>query len=147
MAHTKAAGAAKRTVNVAGKRLGIKIFGGSFAKSGSIIVRQRGTVFHPGKGTSIGRDHTIFATTDGYVDFRRMTGHKRSKKYIDILPEPRVEATETKAEAKPKAVAKKTVAKADAPKVKKTTKKASATKTTKKTTAKKTAAKSSKKSA
>lgn len=102
MAHTKAGGAAKRTVNVAGKRLGIKVPGGAFAKAGNIIVRQRGTKFYPGKGVEIGRDHTIFAVTDGYVSFRNMTGHKRSKKYIDVLPEKQVEVEQTVSE-KPEA--------------------------------------------
>lgn len=87
MAHTKAGGAAKRTVNVAGKRLGIKKFAGEFVKSGNIIVRQRGTKFHVGKNTMLGKDHTIFAVADGYVTFRQMTGYKRAKKFVDVLPE------------------------------------------------------------
>jgi large subunit ribosomal protein L27 len=86
MASTKAAAAAKRTVNVAGKRLGIKKFGGEYVRSGNIIVRQRGTKFYPGENTMLGRDHTIFATADGFVGFRRMTGYKREQSYIDVLP-------------------------------------------------------------
>ena len=95
MAHTKAAGAAKRTVNVAGKRLGLKKFGGEFVKAGNIIMRQRGTQFHPGNNVMLGRDHTIFATAPGFVSFRHMTGLKRSKKFIDVVPA--VENIHTKA--------------------------------------------------
>ncbi|MBN1915441.1 50S ribosomal protein L27 [Candidatus Dojkabacteria bacterium] len=87
MAHTKQQGAASRTVNVEGKRLGVKRFGGQFVHNGTIIVRQKGTKFHPGKNTDIGRDFTIFATQDGYVSFRNMTGYKRDKKYVDVLAE------------------------------------------------------------
>ena len=85
MAHTKSQGAAKRTVNVAGKRLGVKKFGGQSVVSGNIIVRQRGSSFHPGKGTMMGKDFTIFATQTGIVSFRNMTGHKRGKKYVDVV--------------------------------------------------------------
>lgn len=85
MAHTKSQGAANRTVNVAGKRLGIKRFGGEFVHSGTIIVRQKGTKFHPGKNTGIGRDYTIFSTAEGKVSFRNMTGFSRNKKFVDVL--------------------------------------------------------------
>ncbi len=85
MAHTKAAGSAKRTVDVAGKRLGIKKFSGEFVKSGNIIVRQHGTKFHPGVGTMLGRDYTIFAVAEGFVSYRQMTGFKRAKKFVDVL--------------------------------------------------------------
>lgn len=89
MAHFKAGGAkAHQGVNIAGKRLGIKRYGGEFVRSGNIIVRQRGTVYHPGKNVSMGRDHTIFSVSDGYVSFRAMTGYKRGKKYVDVLAEP-----------------------------------------------------------
>lgn len=87
MAHSAATGSAKRTVDVPGKRLGIKRFGGQKVNAGEIIVRQRGSQFYPGKNASIGRDFTIFAKEDGYVHFRRMTGYKRTQKYVDILPE------------------------------------------------------------
>lgn len=86
MAHTKAAGAAKRNVNVAGKRLGIKKYAGEVVEPGNIVVRQRGTPFYPGRNTMMGRDHTIFATAPGVVGFRRMTGYKRSQKLVDVLP-------------------------------------------------------------
>lgn len=86
MAHTKAQGAAARTVNVAGKRLGIKRFGGEAVNAGTIIVRQRGTKFHPGKNVSVGKDHTLFATSQGFVSFRKMTGYHRGQKFVDVLP-------------------------------------------------------------
>jgi large subunit ribosomal protein L27 len=95
MAHTKAAGAAKRNVNVAGKRLGIKKFAGEYVKPGNIILRQRGTKFHPGNNTMLGRDHTIFSVVEGYVSFRDMTGYKRAQKWVDVT------ALEAVAEVKP----------------------------------------------
>ncbi len=132
MAHTKAGGAAKRTVNVAGKRLGVKVPGGAYAKAGNIIVRQRGTRYYPGKGADIGRDHTIFAVTDGYVYFRNMTGHKRAKKYIDILPEDPEVVVEAKTVVSPtkekKAESKSTPAKKATSATKKTATKAKSTK-------------------
>lgn len=133
MAHTKAAGAAKRTVNVAGKRRGLKAFGGQFVTAGSIIVRQLGTKFYAGKNADMGRDFTIFATVDGYVDFRRMTGYKRAKKFVDIL-------VERPAKNMPVTAAAPKVAKAETAKPaakKETTKKASAKKSAKKPAAKK----------
>jgi large subunit ribosomal protein L27 len=87
MATTKTAGAAKRTVNIEGKRLGVKKFGGEYVKSGDIIVRQRGTKMHPGENTGLGRDHTIFSKVLGRVKFRRMTGYKRTQFIIDVLPQ------------------------------------------------------------
>lgn len=93
MAHSASTGSAKRTVDVAGKRLGIKKFGGQVVNAGDIVVRQRGTKFHPGKNTGLGRDHTIFSKIEGFVSFRRMTGYKRAKKFVDILP--KVEAVKT----------------------------------------------------
>lgn len=97
MAHFKAGGAkAHQGINVAGKRLGVKLYAGQFAKSGNIIVRQRGTVFHPGKNVRMGRDHTLFATSDGYVSFRDMTGYKRGQKYVDILENEPIDQKEQK---------------------------------------------------
>ncbi|MCA9379363.1 50S ribosomal protein L27, partial [Candidatus Dojkabacteria bacterium] len=86
MAHTKATGAAKRNVDVAGKRLGIKKFAGEYVKPGNIILRQRGTKFYPGINTMIGKDHTIFAVSEGFVAFRQMTGYKRTQKWVDVNP-------------------------------------------------------------
>ena len=86
MAHLKAAGAkAHQGVNMRGKRLGVKLSEGQSAISGNIIIKQRGTVYHPGRNVRMGRDHTIYATAEGKVSFRRMTGAKRSQKYVDIV--------------------------------------------------------------
>lgn len=85
MAHTASVGSAKRTVNVRGKRLGVKKFGGEFVKAGEIIIRQKGSKFYPGKNADSGRDFTIFSKISGYVSFRKMTGFKRGQKYVDIL--------------------------------------------------------------
>jgi len=85
MAHTKAQGAANRTINMAGKRLGLKCGAGQFVNAGTIIMRQRGSKFHPGIHAGMGKDYTIFAKAEGYVSFRNMTGIHRGQKYIDIL--------------------------------------------------------------
>ncbi len=69
--------------DTAGKRLGVKVFGGQFARAGNIIVRQRGTKFYPGENAGMGRDFTIFALKDGVVRFRE----SRGRKYVDIMPE------------------------------------------------------------
>jgi large subunit ribosomal protein L27 len=80
MAHKKAAGKTTQRTPIRGKRLGLKIFGGQKANSGNIIVRQRGTKFHPGIGTKIGRDFTIYAIKKGNVKFIT----KRGIKYITV---------------------------------------------------------------
>jgi len=80
MAHKKGGGVTAKNRDSAGKRLGVKIYGGQKAKSGNIIVRQRGTNFFPGIGTKIGRDHTIFATCEGVVKFRK----KLARLFIDV---------------------------------------------------------------
>lgn len=85
MAHSAATGSAKRTVNVAGKRLGIKKFGGESVNPGDIILRQRGSEFYPGLNVKEGRDFTIYATAQGVVQFRRMSGYKRNQKYVDVV--------------------------------------------------------------
>ncbi len=85
MAHKKAQGAATQKANVPGKRLGIKKHAGEDVKIGNIIVRQRGSKFHPGRNTSMGKDHTIFAMSDGKVSFRNMTGTKRGRKAVDVI--------------------------------------------------------------
>lgn len=69
MAHIKAGGTTKGNRDSIAKRLGVKVFGGQKVKSGNIIVRQRGTKFHPGQGVSMGNDYTIFATRKGEVRF------------------------------------------------------------------------------
>lgn len=71
MAHKKGEGSVKNGRDSESKRLGVKIYGGQPVISGNIILRQRGTQYHPGKNVGIGRDHTIFATTDGVVEFRK----------------------------------------------------------------------------
>lgn len=83
MAHKKAGGSkARQGGNVAGKRLGFKIYGGEKISSGSIILRQMGTTFHEGVGVGRGRDHTLFAKVDGTVSIRTKLG----KKIIEVLP-------------------------------------------------------------
>ncbi len=81
MAHKKGEGSVKNGRDSHSKRLGVKIFGGQSAISGNIIVRQRGTTFHPGKNVGVGRDWTIFATADGVVEFRKTKGDKT---YISV---------------------------------------------------------------
>jgi large subunit ribosomal protein L27 len=76
MAHTKQSGKTRQHATRPGKRLGVKIFGGQNIKTGQIIVRQRGTKFHPGKGVGIGSDHTLFASQDGTVLFKTVRGKK-----------------------------------------------------------------------
>lgn len=81
MAHKKGEGSVKNGRDSQSKRLGVKIFGGQPAISGNIIVRQRGTVFHPGKNVAVGKDWTIFATADGVVEFKKTKGDKT---YISV---------------------------------------------------------------
>lgn len=81
MAHKKGEGSVKNGRDSHSKRLGVKIFGGQPAIAGNIIVRQRGTTFHPGKNVSVGRDWTIFATADGVVEFKKSKGDKT---YISV---------------------------------------------------------------
>lgn len=74
MAHKKAGGSSRNGRDSAGRRLGVKKFGGQIVIPGNIIVRQRGTKFYPGTGVDIGRDHTIFAKAEGRVEFREKAG-------------------------------------------------------------------------
>lgn len=76
MAHKKGEGSVKNGRDSQSKRLGVKIFGGQSAIAGNIIVRQRGTVYHPGKNVGVGRDFTLFALTDGVVEFKKSRGDK-----------------------------------------------------------------------
>jgi large subunit ribosomal protein L27 len=71
MAHKKGEGSVKNGRDSQSKRLGVKIFGGQAAISGNIIVRQRGTVYHPGKNVGVGRDYSLFALSDGVVEFKK----------------------------------------------------------------------------
>lgn len=83
MAHKKGAGSSRNGRESESKRLGVKLFGGQYAKAGNIIVRQRGTRHHPGENVGMGKDHTIFALIDGNVKFSR----KRNKKsFVSIEP-------------------------------------------------------------
>lgn len=82
MAHVKAGGVAKTNKDSVSKRLGVKIYGGQFAKAGNVIVRQKGTRVHAGDGVDIGRDYTIFATRVGKVNFSQ----KRGKQVVSVLP-------------------------------------------------------------
>jgi large subunit ribosomal protein L27 len=77
VAHKKAGGSSKNGRDSESKRLGVKIFGGQSVIAGNIIVRQRGTKFHPGVNVGIGRDHTLFARTDGRVTFSTKGAKKR----------------------------------------------------------------------
>ena len=76
MAHKKGEGSVKNGRDSQSKRLGVKIFGGQSAISGNIILRQRGTVYHPGKNVGVGRDFTLFALIDGVVEFKKRRGDK-----------------------------------------------------------------------
>jgi large subunit ribosomal protein L27 len=74
MAHKKAGGSSRNGRDSAGRRLGVKLFGGQIAIPGNIIVRQRGTKFYPGTGVDMGTDHTLFAVAKGRVEFREKAG-------------------------------------------------------------------------
>ena len=82
MAHKKGEGSTSNGRESHSKRLGVKIYGGNLAIPGNIIVRQRGTKFHPGIGVGIGRDHTIFAMTEGLVEFSRK---KNDRCYVNVI--------------------------------------------------------------
>jgi len=83
MAHKKGVGSSRNGRESHSKRLGVKVFGGQFAKAGNIIVRQRGTKHHPGVGVGLGKDHTIYAMVDGYVQFEKK---KDAKSFVSVLP-------------------------------------------------------------
>jgi len=83
MAHKKGVGSSKNGRESESKRLGVKIFGGQFAKAGNILVRQRGTQHHPGDNVGIGKDHTLFALVDGKVVFRK---RKDNRSYVSVEP-------------------------------------------------------------
>lgn len=83
MAHKKGAGSSRNGRESESKRLGVKLFGGQNAKAGNIIVRQRGTVHNPGLNVGIGRDHTLFALTDGVVEFKKKANNKS---FVSVVP-------------------------------------------------------------
>lgn len=83
MAHKKGQGSTQNNRDSAGRRLGVKKFGGQFVRAGNIIIRQRGTKVHPGNNVGMGKDHTIFALIDGIVSFERKD---RERKKVSIIP-------------------------------------------------------------
>ncbi|MBQ4034012.1 MAG: 50S ribosomal protein L27 [Paludibacteraceae bacterium] len=83
MAHKKGVGSSKNGRESASKRLGLKLFGGQFAKAGNILVRQRGTVHNPGANVGMGKDHTLYALVDGVVEFKKK---KDNKSYVNVVP-------------------------------------------------------------
>lgn len=84
MAHKKAGGSSRNGRDSAGRRLGVKKFGGEAVAAGNIIVRQRGTKFHPGPNVGMGRDHTLFALAEGKVNFHK--GHAR-RTFVSVDPQ------------------------------------------------------------
>ncbi|KAA0013184.1 50S ribosomal protein L27 [Billgrantia pellis] len=83
MAHKKAAGSTRNGRDSESKRLGVKLFGGQAVAAGNIIVRQRGTRFHAGTGVGIGRDHTLFALSDGVIKFE--TKGPKNRKFVSVV--------------------------------------------------------------
>ena len=83
MAHKKGEGSVKNGRDSQSKRLGVKIYGGQPAAAGNIIIRQRGTSYHPGKNVGVGRDFTIFALADGVVEFKK---GKNNKTFVSVAP-------------------------------------------------------------
>ena len=86
MSHKKGGGSSRNGRDSESKRLGVKKYGGEFVIPGNIIVRQRGTRFYPGDNVGIGKDHTLYATAEGFVDFRT---RRDGRKYISVLSERR----------------------------------------------------------
>ena len=84
MAHKKAGGSSRNGRDTAGRRLGVKKFGGEAVLAGNILVRQRGTKFHPGDNVGMGRDHTLFALVEGAVDFTVKSG---GRTYVSVRPQ------------------------------------------------------------
>jgi len=117
MAHKKGVGSSKNGRESESKRLGVKIYGGQFAKAGNILIRQRGTTHYPGDNVGMGKDHTLFALVDGTVVFRK---RRNNRSYVSVDPIAEVavaEAPVKKAEVKPEAkVEAKKETKAEAPK-------------------------------
>ena len=83
MAHKKGVGSSKNGRESHSKRLGLKLFGGQYAKAGNILVRQRGTVHNPGLNVGMGKDYTLYALVDGIVTFRKKANNKS---YVSVLP-------------------------------------------------------------
>ncbi len=108
MAHKKGAGSSKNGRESESKRLGVKIYGGQFAKAGNILIRQRGTRHHPGENVGMGKDHTLFALIDGTVVFRKK---RKNRSYVSVAPIVDVDIAVAEAPVK------KAPKKAEAPKV------------------------------
>lgn len=83
MAHKKAGGSTRNGRDSESKRLGVKMYGGQVVIAGNIIVRQRGTRFHPGVNVGMGRDHTLFAKADGHIKFQRKG--LKNRQYVNVL--------------------------------------------------------------
>ena len=83
MAHKKAGGSSRNGRDSQAKRLGVKAYGEQFVSAGSIIVRQRGTVYHPGKNVGVGRDFSLFALTDGVVEFKK---GRNNRTFVSVAP-------------------------------------------------------------
>jgi len=83
MAHKKGVGSSKNGRESHSKRLGVKIYGGQFAKAGNIIIRQRGTAHNPGENVGMGKDHTLFALVDGIVEFKKT---RNEKSFVSVTP-------------------------------------------------------------
>ncbi len=83
MAHKKAGGSSRNGRDSEGRRLGVKLYGGEIAVPGNILIRQRGTKYHPGANVGMGRDHTLFAKIDGQVTFQRK---EKDRMYVSVLP-------------------------------------------------------------
>ncbi len=83
MAHKKGAGSSNNGRESESKRLGVKIYGGQFAKAGNILIRQRGTKHFPGENVGMGKDHTLFALIDGTVNFRKK---RDNKSFVNVFP-------------------------------------------------------------
>lgn len=84
MAHKKAGGSTRNGRDSESKRLGVKRYGGEFVRAGNILIRQRGTSFHPGENVGLGHDHTLYAKMDGQVVFRRKGPYKR--RFVSVHP-------------------------------------------------------------
>jgi large subunit ribosomal protein L27 len=90
MAHKKSGGSSSNGRDTIGKRLGVKKFGGEEVLAGNILVRQRGTKWHPGKNVGLGKDYTIFALTDGNVSFKTSS---KGRVYVSVMPKPDAKAS------------------------------------------------------
>lgn len=114
MAHKKGAGSTDNGRDSISKRLGVKLFGGQYAKAGNIIIRQRGTRFHPGENVGMGKDHTLFALVHGTIEFRK---GRKDRTFVNVVPEVS-ETVAPIAKPKPKPVKepKPTISKEAAPK-------------------------------